>query len=329
MLAVIALALPTIDGAAQNAPHDVSVSLHVPARRDVTLSPGQSAAVSWRITNLESVPIDDLDLLLQTSGVSTSPMEYQIAPMDPNACGEPVPLFHPVLQRFIVSVSSVIPAGGHVTCRYTITRSPESSRDLDLFIGQLCPFALTSLPCSGATQLFGYLPDFALSIAPEEPVTRGATHAVLRVRVDNPSRFPVNVHVGACASFTRVPFVFEMPAGPEACALRGHTPICFAVGAPFGIEVGDAPAGGHASCLLGLRFDEPLDGPAYYGNIVQITRTRAVGVAMIDPNDENNYAALGVTPEPIAVPSGRAVAVLLTLLLAWFGIQRLRKTGPG
>lgn len=274
----------------------------------VYLDPGgDSAQVQWTITNNRSFPLVDTQIIVW---FDLGYDQYQFAVENSDTCGQLEPDGIGSRRRYRMPILTPIAPFAHVTCHLTVSRNEGATRDFSAYVGQRCQGFFDR--CNGSTQWFGYLPDFSLHVTEERPAYYGDETALVRVSVDNPSSRHVNAYVGACHDFSFPPYFMEQPNHPEACDLdaTGGVLVCFFGGFSFG--VGEGAPGSRASCLVELRFFEPLSGPT--GHYLQIIGASPEGEFMIDPSRSNDYATLGVVPSARPIPTLTKAATFVFLV---------------
>ncbi len=262
--------------------------------------------------------------------------EYTFEPSPDSRCSSPTFVAgEPDRIRFDVGP---LAAGESVRCSYRMNRGIESINDLAF---DACSGTRWRLFCAEAFYI-GSLPDMQLIAGPAEPVAPGATSALVRLTARNPlgPEALARSITTECTEFEfgqtgPFPFDFENDF-PGACPTSDHREMCLNfTGQAFdsrGFLIGPTTAGGEASCLVRLRFREPLSSPVdlamyFTDDIVE----RTDGGRAFDPGQANGVVRVGAapggtgSPEPARLPLSPTAAVLLAALLGGVAAVRLRR----
>lgn len=277
----------------------------------VVLAPGESKFVTWRINNLTPLAMKPFDVDVRSGSWRPSPFGYNFDSQNSEVCGQLEEIPRGAKRNFRFPIKEEIPAGEAVSCLFKVTRSVDSTRDLYLVIGE-------------EIQYFGYLPDFDLRSEITTPPRFGDAGAIVRLFFDNPSDFRVLADAGGCRLTERPYSIVELDRA-RACEVLRSGPTCFS--GSFGIRIGEAAPKGSKSCLLGIRFDEPLSDPILFRiGLIGVGRQ---GISFLDADPSNNGASLSLTPSarPVAVPV-LSWWTLLVLLSAFLAAAR-RRLGTG
>ena len=309
-----------------------NVTMPPSANPALLIEPGQSVAFQFDVQNINSDSgIAEVPAFYFESGAFNN--EYSFSSGQPAACAAPV-MSVSSGGSYQVTFPVTLAASQLLRCTYQLTRSSGSINDIRLAFGP-----------SGASFVYfaGTLPD--LGIAGEiAQVPYGATEAVVRISQRNPSPREVAAHlVGtSCAIFAplnpppAVPFLIE-DGFPGACQslTRATCGVAFGLsGANWRFTLGPIPANGEASCLLRLRFPEPLtslaqlsvmNGALYTSfSTVQFTD----GGTGFDVQVSNNEATFGASPAPQPVPTNGWMGLLslwsIVIVAAMVALRRRR-----
>lgn len=314
---------------------------------ELVLQPGESAEFSVGVENRSNVP-GTANLLVAVNGSESVRAEYTIVSNDLSNCANPTMDGYASYGILNLGVRLLQP-GEQQVCSYRITRLPGSRSDLNLGI---CGFSGTLLNLSSCayslktrrgTWVAGTLPDMALRAAPTTEIPYRAVEAFLRITATNPGDREVLAKgmETVCAEFGGgifgpSPFNIEnnfpgaCPSIPSQSGCGNFTGMFFSAKA---YSIGPIPAHGQASCLLHLRFRQPLIAPVALGFSFQsVTLPFADGGFGIDPSPANELTALAAGPQAVEVPTAQWFALLLLglgLLLAASVVLRSRAHAAG
>ena len=309
---------------------------------ELLLQPGDNAEFSFGVENLSNVP-GTANLLVAMNGSASVRAGYIIVSTSPSNCADPSIDGYESFGILSFGVRLLQP-GEQQVCSYRITRLPGSRSDLNLgacgFFGTTVnPFSCAYfLKTKRGTWVAGTLPDVALRAVPTAAIPNGALEATLRIIATNPGDREVLAKgmETVCAEFGGgifgpSPFNIDndfpgaCPTAPGQAGCGNFTGQHFSSKA---FSMGPIPASGEASCLLHLRFLNPLIAPVALGFSFQSdTLPFSDGAFGIDPNPANELTSLTAGPQAIEVPTAQWFALLalgLGLLLAASVVLRRR-----
>ncbi len=235
------------------------------------IQPGETASFSFDIRNLDS----EAGTAIAWSRIEDyqgSQGAYSFGPSLQAACRQPTQS-HPDIFAFQWSFPVDLGAGETIRCTYPVIRSATSIFTVRFrpCVGQNVSGSNT---CSGPLPLLviGTLTDIAFSMSPIAELPVGANEAMVKITVRNLS----DVDVGSFKLATscvgtppnELPYALERNI-PDACPLVAFNPGCtysgqFGVPPPVSnwlIGVSPTPARGESSCLVRMRFRQPLIAP--------------------------------------------------------------------
>ncbi len=304
----------------------------------VRIAPGANAVFTFDVRNASTFT-QAVNVAGMLRGAPGSFGEYAFVSESGPRCAAPVLYGTGDSVRFEVGP---LDAGESQRCVYRVTRRVDSINDL--MFGACVG---TSSPWLCARDVFiGSLPDMQLIAEPAEPVAPGAMSALVRLTARNPLGPDALARsvTTACEEFEfgmSVPFPFDLENDfPGACPTSDHREMCFNfTGQNFdsrGFLIGPTAAGGEASCLIRLRYREPISRPfdlAMYftDDIVE----RADGGRAFDPDRANGVVRVGAapggigTPDAAALPLSPIAAMLLAALIGLVAATRLRRRTQG
>lgn len=326
-IAVLALQVPI--ALAQNISFEVSA---INGNR-ISIAPGGSGMLSteWRNTSDQS----GLIALQSHTYAGSSFAEYTFDnPSDPRCAAPNRPEVPGYQLRFNIGP---LAAGESLRCDWRVNRAATSINDLEF---GLCSSATTWFLCNQRIYM-GSLPDISLRSDPAETVALGATSALVRLTARNGSthRVASRVVTTECFEFNgesdvRGPFLIENNF-PGACPSASESELCGSFtgqnNQSVGLQLGPIEDGSEASCLVRLRFHEPLSQALWVETyFLDDEMILANGGRGFDPNRENNRAQLAAAPSgnvanplPLAPPA----LVLISILLAAAAAREMRRRG--
>ncbi|MGV6852196.1 MAG: hypothetical protein ACWA5R_08465 [bacterium] len=289
--------------------YDLDVLQVLPSDNYIQLLPGEQVDVTWQLRNNEDFQIGNFDLLIESTESTSGGSKYLFESLTPDVCTDPEQSPGIGFVSYHLDVVADIPAHTLALCTFRIHRSLVSTYDVDLEFGQACGFGI----CQGDHTFLGYLPDFSVTFSSQSPVFYGDTESLVRVTIDNPTPFEVNMGVAGCLDTTPLPFSMSVPQGvADACTVGFPDGLlCFDGG--IGLVFGVVAANTEESCLLQLDFDEPITSQVGFPMelVFGITNIHV----FVDPNSDNNRIYLGAAITPFAVPLSKISLMLMAFLL--------------
>lgn len=303
--------------------YQISIPQEFP--NNIQLAPGQSGVFSFDVQNLSAeAGTARLDIVV-FNGL------FLLDEGQPSQCG-------PIDSRgFPVALQ----AGQSLRCSYRLYRHPASTSDFAL--GACTGVRNSSSPCTissysdpGLSWFYaGAVPDIGISASATLPVVPGATESIIRLTATNASSLAtrdIPVYSECLPTNQQYPYSLDNSI-PGGCSFVDRPIGCqIAIGIPpaiaqWVISLPAAPPMSESSCLVRMRFNDPLatsfSDTLSLGIHPLIPVTLALGDNYFgyDPNPANDTTPFGAVLSSVAVPVGDQVTwfVLCGILvgIAW------------
>lgn len=329
---------------AASAAQAVSYELALPegAAGHIGVEPGQTGSFTFDVRNLEA----QAGTAIAFGHLIDVDNAYTFGGGTPVQCGTPY-LTQPTATALQWNFPAALGPNASLRCIYPVTRTAMPGSDTKL---SLClrKNDNATVGCDGATKtvIVGILPDIAVAVSPIAEVATGTREVVVSVSVQNHSDVDVGKVALAteCKAATGIrPYTLDVDF-EGACPRAALNPGCYyngGLGVPppiinWLVDVPPAQARGISSCLVKMRFTEPLTAPMLdslelrrplqdpFPPIPLLHAANAFGRDVNASND--GPRPFGATPIIVTpVPLGnRTALVCLILLLASLGVRSHR-----
>lgn len=311
----------------------------------IHLLPGETGSFTFDIRNLDT----ESGTAVGWGRIDDGQGLYTFGPGQQAGCGQPqrtISAYFALQWNFPVALG----AGETKRCTYPVTRPASSLRAARFYpcIGQNVS---GSEVCNNIQPqlVIGSLTDIAFSVSPIAELPVGATEAIVKITVRNLS----DVDVGsfklatACTGtpWSQLPYTLDTDF-PGACPLIQPNPGCtydwqFGVPPPvfnWLVGVSPTPANGESSCLVRIRFRQPLT--AQVVDTLELRRPQHDRFPPIplpqpayadgrDVNSSNDgrtpFGAIAFVATPVPSANLTALTALAMTLVALAGLRNRRR----
>lgn len=260
LLLVVALAAPTAQAL------NYELTLPEGTAGHIRVKPGEVGSFAYDIRNLEA----QAGTAIGFGQLIDFEDAYQFGSGEPAQCGVPY-LTYPTATARQWNFPATLGPNASLRCTYPVTRSASSGSDTKLY---LCVRQNdgTAIACDGTqrTLMVGTLPDIAVSVSPVAQVAPGTSEVIVSVSVQNQSDVGVGKVWLASECRPAIGRPYTMHVDFEgACPRVNINPGCYYNSGPgvptpifnWLIETASTAPLGTSSCLVKMRFTEPLNAP--------------------------------------------------------------------